>query len=405
MEARAERGFAWVRNVMPSRKILLVHQFELNRVTGVRALLSELLWRIPAAQDGTAVAFECFEGYDDPDAFARALARRHGDATTVVGVNLHADLRFEYSIRVLDWCASSGRQVNLYVHDYYPKHLGLLESLVARYGCGLLASTEFIRDAMQADGFDVVLAPVGVPIGNVELGPLPQRDPSSQKVVGSIGRLVPRKRFEDVVAAFGSTGLAGRASLHLRLIASCVLSVDHDEWLLARIWAESERHRLGESIQIDRTPTERSDYRGYDAYVCASSYEGFSMTPIEAAYSGCPPLMSDIPAHQAIARSLFPERADDFLFPTGDTRALARLMADELESGRRAAYLQTRLVDVQELVESRLSPRRTAEVLVALADQQCPPSPASPADHGSRQIRLPSTQAENVADVEAGNPA
>ena len=67
--------------------------------------------------------------------------------------------------------------------------------------------TEFIWDAMQADGFEVVLAPVGVPIENVDLRPLPSRDHSSPKVVGSIGRLVPRKRFEDVVTGFGMTGL------------------------------------------------------------------------------------------------------------------------------------------------------------------------------------------------------
>lgn len=377
----------------PSRKILLVHQFGLDRVTGVRALLAELLWRIPAASEGTAVAFESFEGHDDADAFVAAVASRHGDATMVVGVNLHADIWFDYSIGVFDWCARSGRRVYLYVHDYYPTHRVLIESLVARYGCGLLASTEYIRAAMRADGFDVVLAPVGVPIGNVEQGPLPARDPSSPKVVGSVGRLVPRKRFGDVVTAFGSTGLAGRASLHLRLTASCVLGVEHDEEMIAGIRAESERHRLGEFIRIDRSPTERSDYRGYDAYVCASSYEGFSMTPIEAAYSGCPPLMSDIPAHLAIARTLFPGRAGDFLFAMGDTRSLARLMADEIESGRRATYLRGRLAEVRELVESHLSPRRTAEVLVALAEQRSTSSPAHASEHG-----------QGVTRGEIGNP-
>jgi glycosyltransferase involved in cell wall biosynthesis len=370
---------------MPGRKILFVHQFELNRVTGVRALLSELIWRIPEARAGTAAAFECFERYDGPDALVRALESRHSDATTIVGVNLHGDLMFEYSIRVFDWCASSGRASHLYVHDYYPAHRDVVASLVATYHCGLLASTEFVRDAMRADGFDVVLAPVGVPIDNVELRPLPPREPSALKVVGSLGRLVPRKRFEDVVAAFGLSGLAGRASLHLRLIASCVFSREHDDQMLAGIQAESDRFQLGEYITIDRIATERSDYRGYDAYVCASSYEGFSMTPIEAAYTGCPPLMSDIPAHQTIARTLFGGRAADFLFPMGDTQALARVMADELESGRRAAFLNARLVEIRELVESRMTPRRTADVLAALADEQGPHSPGRYAAHEHRQ--------------------
>jgi hypothetical protein len=105
--------------------------------------------------------------------------------------------------------------------------------------------------------------------------------------------------------------------------------------------------------------------------------------------------MSDIPAHLAIARTLFPGRADDFLFAMGDTRSLARLIADELESGRRATYLRDRLAEVRELVESHLSPRRTAEVLVALAARADQRSPSPPAQA--------SADAEGVTRGEVGN--
>jgi glycosyltransferase involved in cell wall biosynthesis len=287
----------------------------------------------------------------------------------------------------------------LYVHDYWPKHQHLLGSLVARYRCGLLASTEFIRDTMRADGLEVELAPVGVPLGNLALGTVDRGDGRAEKVVGSAGRLVPRKRFGDVVAAFGSSGVADRASLHLRLVASCVYGVEQDERLMTDIREESDRSRLGTSIRIDTTPSDRSDYRGYDLYVCASSYEGFSMTPIEAAYSGCPPLMSDIPAHQAIATTLFPGRASDFLFPVGDVQALARVMTDEIETGRRASLLRSRLGHVRTTVETRWSPRVTAEALVDLVHER-PARRISP-----RTKRRPSEVVPGIAGVAVGHPS
>src|SRR3970282_1454032 len=81
------------------------------------------------------------------------------------------------------------------------------------------------------------------------------------------------------------------------------------------------------------------DYSAAFSYVCASSYEGFSMSPIEALYAGCPALMSDIPAHQAIVQALFPEWAEDFVYPVGNAAALALLMRDEVQTERRRKRL------------------------------------------------------------------
>jgi glycosyltransferase involved in cell wall biosynthesis len=355
------------RSVSNGRKILLVHHFALNRVTGVRALLCDFLERIPKVEPGIAVAFECYEKYDSVNGFVEALSVGHSDVTSVIGVNVHVDFRLDYTVGLLDWSARTGRRAYLYVHDYWPKHQALLRWFVARYGCQLLASTEFIRDAMVCDGLDVLLVPVGVPLANVALDPRDGEDPASAtKVVGSVGRIVPRKRFSDVVAAFGAAQLSDRASLHLRLVPSCVYDAEHDERLVAEIESEGRRHRLGSAFQIDRAPTEASDYRRYSTYVCASSYEGFSMTPIEAAYSGCTPLMSDIPAHTAIAAALLSNSADEFLFPVGDIAALARLMTDEIETGRRADHLRSNQDRIRQIVESRWSPASTAAALIGL---------------------------------------
>ena len=90
------------------------------------------------------------------------------------------------------------------------------------------------------------------------------------------------------------------------------------------------------------------------------------MAPIEAAWCGVPPLMSDIPAHRAIARALVPEHERDFLFGVGDLDGLARLLRDEVASGARRGLLAERRAQIRAVVEERWSLARTAEALAAL---------------------------------------
>jgi glycosyltransferase involved in cell wall biosynthesis len=348
-------------------KILLVHHFSLSRVTGVRALVRELLWRIPVADPATAVAYEAYEGHPHAASFVEAVAGRHGDATTVVAINGHVDFQLDFTISFLEWAARTHRRVYLYVHDYWPQHGDLLRRLSSLFGCGLLASTDLIRNAMAADGLDSTLVQVGVPLGNVEGGALRARREASRWVVGSMGRAVPRKRFQDVVAGFGQAALDGRAALQMRLLESCVRDRSEDERIIEGIVAEGRRYGLGPALQIVRWPSERADYRGYDLYVCASSYEGFSMTPIEAAYSGCAPVMSDIPAHRTIAAALFPDEPETFLFPTADTAALARVMVDEIETGRRGSAVRARVGEIRETIESCWSTAASAQALLGVA--------------------------------------
>jgi glycosyltransferase involved in cell wall biosynthesis len=365
-----------------SDRILLVHHFSLATVTGVRALIAELLWRIPMLAPGIPVMFEPYEASADAVVFAARLATKHRDVTAVVGVNAHVDLRFDYTIAWLEWCRRTGRRAYLYVHDYWPQHGPLLTSLVVRYGCELLASTAFIRDAMRADGLRVVLVPVGVSLQNLERGVPASRDPGGPRIVGAVARVVPRKRLEDVVTAFCSAGLADRAKLRMRLLASRVNPVERDDVIVRAIEAvaEAQGGRDRAEVILERSATDRADYRNYDVYACASSYEGFSMTPIEAAYSGCPPLMSDIPAHRAIAAALFGDQAHEFLFPVGDVMALGHLMRDEIYTGRRGVYARSRLGDVRALVETRWSPAMTAAALIEVAVNGTTASTPGPTD-------------------------
>ncbi len=90
------------------------------------------------------------------------------------------------------------------------------------------------------------------------------------------------------------------------------------------------------------------------------------MTPIEAIYSGCPALMSDIPAHREIAAVLHPDSQDDVLFPPGDVDALAALLHEEERSGRRRAWVEDRLSDIRSNIDARWSIRGTALRLLGL---------------------------------------
>ena len=77
--------------------------------------------------------------------------------------------------------------------------------------------------------------------------------------------------------------------------------------------------------------------------------------------------MSDIPPHRKSAQALFGDRADDFLFPVGDPRALAHLMRDEIMTGRRKALLDAHLAEIRATIVARWSLQQTARALAGLA--------------------------------------
>jgi glycosyltransferase involved in cell wall biosynthesis len=352
-------------------KLLLVHHFALSRVTGVMVMVAGLLGEISRVQPATCVEYVGYEDHTGPDGFEAALSARHSDTDCVVAVNAHIDVAWEYTLRLLEWCRQTGTPLCLYVHDYWPQHRAPVELMVARFGARLLASTDYVRQLVERDGFHAILAPVGVSLSNVsvpthdEIGAA--RSLHRPATVASVGRLVRRKRFMDVVQAISDVHVDRPLRLVLRLLPSCVNAPRDDEWHLRQLRTVIDRAGLAGSVRIERTPTSQIDYARYDAYVCASAYEGLSMTPIEAAYSGCPPLMSDIPAHRTIASALFPDAPAAFLYPTGDHEALTRLIAHEVATGERAQYLRSRLDGLRELIASRWSLRATAETLARLA--------------------------------------
>jgi glycosyltransferase involved in cell wall biosynthesis len=349
------------------RKLLLVHQFELPSVSGVTVMVAELLRLIPAVDPETDARCQSYQGFGAPGALVAALRADHADTDCVVGINLHIEVGWDFTLELLRWCGRGGQPFYLHVHDYWPHHRDRMTVLTGEYGARLLAITPDIAGALMADGFPAALLPVGVAVGERPAGRPTVPAAAMPRTVASVGRLVPRKRFPDVVRAFCHAGLDAAASLYLRVPPSLVYPPEQDRVRLQAILAASRDCGAVPSIHVDDSPRLGTDYSRWAAYVCASEYEGVSMTPIEAVLQGCPPLLSDIPPHRALVDALFPGRAGEFVFPVGSHVGLAGLLRDEILTGRRRAEIAERQHEIHEQVERRWSLRTAARALANLA--------------------------------------
>jgi glycosyltransferase involved in cell wall biosynthesis len=353
---------------MSRRRLLLVHHFPLWRISGVTVMMSELLRLVPRVAPDVDVEYVSLDELRTPGRVAEVMRTAYGDASCVCGVNLHIERSWELTRALAEWGRDSSIRFLLYAHDYWPHHREAVRWLTDAAGWSLLASTEHVRRALGADGFEAALAEVGVPLGHIEASARQPEARDPLPLIASAGRLVPRKRFIDLVKAFSDRRLYENARLFLRLIPSLVYSAAQDRERLTELETAAVQGGmpLG-SFVIDRNPMAVYDYSGYAAYVTTSSYEGFGMTPIEAAWSGCPPILSDIPPHRETAGHLFGADAEAFLYPMGDPRALRRLLNDEVRSGRRRGWLSDRLPDIRASVKRRWPLEATAKRLAELA--------------------------------------
>lgn len=353
---------------MSRRRLLLIHHFPLRQTSGVTVLMAELLRLVPRVAPEVDVEYICLDELRTPGRVAEVMRTAYEDASCVCGVNLHIERSWELTRALAEWGRDSHVRCFLYAHDYWPHHREAVRWLTDSAGWSLLASTEHVRTGLGADGFDAALAEVGVPLAHIDT-PAPQAQTCDPlPLIASAGRLVPRKRFIDLVEAFGHRHLYKRARLFLRLIPSLVYSDAQDRELLAELeTAAAQGGAPADSIVIDRHPMMVYGYSDYAVYVTTSSYEGFGMTPIEAAWSGCPPILSDILPHRETAETLFGADADAFLYPMGDPRALRRLLEDEVRSGRRRGWLSDRLPEIRATVKRRWPLEATALCLAQLA--------------------------------------
>lgn len=343
-------------------KILLVNHFRLQTVCGTTVMFDEILRLAPVAAPSVRFVYESQDFYPTAKDFRRRLEEAHADASCVVAINAHIEVYWPLSETLFEWAKARHLPAYLYIHDYWPHHR---EGLLALVGLGAkaIASTPFIAELVGH--YDVIAEVIDVGV------PLPDRDsgvgePAAPAIVASAGRLVPRKRFADIVRAFAVANVDHEARLYLRVLPSNVFDDAADTVQLAEIEAEIDRLRL-RNVTLDRQPADRPAYRDFATYVCSSSYEGFSMAVIESAFEGCPPLMSDIPPHQRIAQALFGAEAGQFLFPTGDAAALGRLVQDEIRTRHRKAFVMRHQAQIRRTISERWSLATTARALASLA--------------------------------------
>jgi glycosyltransferase involved in cell wall biosynthesis len=347
-----------------TRTLVVAHPFALAALAGTTVLLRGLLREIPAVNPRVRTAYLNLDKHATPGVSLTRLRSTGDSVLQFLGVNLHIEQHHDRSMECFEICRFAGVPAYLWVHDYWPHHQPTLRRLVRELGVTLLASTWTVRDGLARNGFSARVVQAGIAIANLVIDP-PRPPGRSPFVVGTAGRLVRRKRSIDVVRAFRLAHLSEAAQLRLRLLPSLVYPAADDRVLLAGVMEEIAAVRAaGGSVVVDLDASAQHDYGAYSAYVCASDYEGLSMTPIEAIYCGCPAFMSDIPAHREIARRLHPADQHDVLFPLGNVRALAGLLRDEALTGRRRARLWSRLVELRSVIEAHWSLRGTAKALL-----------------------------------------
>ena len=346
------------------RKVVLASHFPLTEVSGVTVILTEILHLWPSIAPAAEIAHFTLSDLLSGAAFEGGIGDFGQTSSVLIGINLHLEVQWQQSLELFKLCSLKGIPAYNYVHDYWAHHRDNVDELTTQHGVRLLASTDFVAGLLRRAGFDAVTVPLGVRLpDSASL----RRAEGGFGVVGAAGRLSPRKRFPDIVRGFCAARTAGER-LYLRLLPSLVFDPADDAAQFSVIVDEVRRAAAEGVVEIDRTVAARNDYSRYSLYVCASSYEGFSMTPIEASYWGCPPLISDIPPHRRIADTLFGDRAEDYVFPVGDTEALARLLRDELTTGRRRKFLAGRQEQIRQTIAATWSLETTVGALARLAE-------------------------------------
>ena len=181
-----------------------------------------------------------------------------------------------------------------------------------------------------------------------------------------VGRVIPNKKFEDVIRAFHVYRTRHNPRSRLLLVGSYggfekYLAMLHA--LVARL-GTPDVHFLGHVSNEELTAL----YDVADLFLCASEHEGFCVPLIESFYKQVPVL--------AYAATAVPATMDGggILYETKDPFEVARIMAAVLDD----PDLEDRVIATQDAALDRLLARDFAGTLLRYVDQvrATPPRPA-----------------------------
>jgi glycosyltransferase involved in cell wall biosynthesis len=196
---------------------------------------------------------------------------------------------------------------------------------------------------------------------------MPQSD--AAQVVGSIGRLVPPKRFPDLIAAVADLA-CDFPGLRLRIIGGGDL--------MPALWAQAARRGVADRVDITGFKTwddVMSLLGGVHVYVQPSELEGFCLTAMEAAFQGLPLVLSRTGVHEDCVET----GVNGYLFDPGDGRALREKIARVLAVGaHRREEMGAASLDLvgERFEEGRVMPQIEAVLEAALHGRPLPESGA-----------------------------
>jgi hypothetical protein len=172
-----------------------------------------------------------------------------------------------------------------------------------------------------------------------------------------VGRVIPNKKFEDVIRAFHAYRTRHNPRSRLLLAGSYsgferYLAMLHS--LIARL-GTPDVHFLGHVSNEELSAL----YDVADLFLCASEHEGFCVPIIEAFYKRIPVL--------AYAATAVPATMDGggVLYDTKDALDIARLMEAVLDDGR----LEDAILESQDSALDRLRARDFGGTLLRFVDQ------------------------------------
>jgi glycosyltransferase involved in cell wall biosynthesis len=209
---------------------------------------------------------------------------------------------------------------------------------IVRYAAAVCPMSQFLADVLvgrrvlqkMPQGLPVKVepgrlhvVPNSLPAKYHSTSPVPQSD--QQQVIGAVGRLVPIKRFQDLIEAVAPL-VPEFPGLKLKIVGGGVM--------LAELQALASRLGIAGRIEITGFQSWHSVMamiRQFHIYIQTSELEGCSLANIEAGFQGIPLLLSRTGANEQCVEP----GVNGYIFDPGDVTELSARLRMLFQAGPR----------------------------------------------------------------------